>query len=249
MHSNSFFLSLLFNEVIGELQSCFMNLLLKSFFVCISESQDVSCWGCNANSTGATPHTSNESLAWLQQRFPDRLIIHRCDPQWSPHSPDLNPPYFYMWGYLKNRVYGNNPHTIPDLKAAITAAIREITRGECRGVIENFARRIQMCRAGLRGATEAIAPGPPLQGVPPWNLFVLNKILVWKMCVILCCVSIRGPQQQLISLQQGVKLIFTEGHINITVALRGPVVLYGCPQRASCNTINHNHIRYQQGRS
>jgi len=31
----------------------------------------------------ATPHTSNESLAWLQQRFPDRLIsrsgrrIHR----------------------------------------------------------------------------------------------------------------------------------------------------------------------------
>ena len=35
-------------------------------------------------------HTSNESLAWLQQRFPDQLISRRCDPQWSPHSPDLN---------------------------------------------------------------------------------------------------------------------------------------------------------------
>jgi len=33
MHSNSFFLPLLFNEVIGELPSCFMNLLLKSLFV------------------------------------------------------------------------------------------------------------------------------------------------------------------------------------------------------------------------
>ena len=28
---------------------------------------------------GATPHSSNESLAWLQQRFPDRLISRRCD--------------------------------------------------------------------------------------------------------------------------------------------------------------------------
>ena len=94
---------------------------------------------------GATPHTSNESLAWLQQRFPDRLISRRCHPQWSPHSPDLNPPDFYMWGYLKDRVYGNNPQTIPDLKAAITAAIRAIPREECGKVIENFARRIQMC--------------------------------------------------------------------------------------------------------
>ena len=33
------------------------------------------------------PHTSNKSLAWLQQRFPDRLISRRCDPQWSPHPP------------------------------------------------------------------------------------------------------------------------------------------------------------------
>jgi len=50
---------------------------------------------------GATAHTLNESLAWLQQRFPDRLISRRCDLQWSLHSPDLNPPDFYLWGYLK----------------------------------------------------------------------------------------------------------------------------------------------------
>jgi len=39
-----------------------------------------------------------------------------------------------MWGYLKDRVYGNNPQTIPDLKAAI----RAIRREECGRVIENF---------------------------------------------------------------------------------------------------------------
>jgi len=57
----------------------------------------------------------------------------------------LNPPDFYLWGYLKDRVYGNNPQTIPDLKAAIIAAVRAIPREECGRVIENFARRIQMC--------------------------------------------------------------------------------------------------------
>jgi len=93
----------------------------------------------------ATPYTSNESLPWLQQRFPDRLISRRCDPQWSPHSPELNPKDFYMWGYLKDRVYGNNPQTIPELKTTITAAINAVSREECGRVIENFARRIQIC--------------------------------------------------------------------------------------------------------
>ena len=51
---------------------------------------------------GATPHTSNDSLNWLRQFFPDRLISRRCDPEWVPHSPDLNPPDFYLWGYLKD---------------------------------------------------------------------------------------------------------------------------------------------------
>ena len=35
------------------------------------------------------------------------------------------PPIFYLWGYLKDNVYENNPQTIGELKAAITAKIRE----------------------------------------------------------------------------------------------------------------------------
>ena len=66
-------------------------------------------------------------------------------PQWSPHSPDWNTLDFYLWGCLKNRVYGNYTQSIPDLKTAITSAIRAIPREECGRVIENFARRIQMC--------------------------------------------------------------------------------------------------------
>ena len=114
---------------------------------------------------GATPYTSNESLVWLQQRFPDRQISRRYDPQWPLHSPDLNPPDFYMWGYLKDRVYGNNPQTIPDLKAAITAAIRAIPREECGRVIQNFARRIQMCLQRQGAHLEHIFRAPVKQRV------------------------------------------------------------------------------------
>jgi len=58
---------------------------------------------------------------------------------------ELEPPRFLCGDTFKDRVYSNNYQTIPDLKAAITAAIRAIPREECGRVIENFARQIQMC--------------------------------------------------------------------------------------------------------
>jgi len=122
---------------------------------------------------GATPHTSNESLAWLQQHFPDRLISRKCDPQWLPHSPDLNPLDFYMWEYFKDRVYGNNPQTIPDQKAAI----RAIPREECGRVIENFARRIQMCLQRRGAHLEHIFWAPVNQWV-----FVVQTLNFGDVC-------------------------------------------------------------------
>ena len=79
---------------------------------------------------------------------------------------------FYMWGYLKDRVYGNNPQTIPDLKAAITAAIRANPREKCGRVIENFARRIQMCLQRRGAHLEHIFWAPVKQRVfvvQTWN--------------------------------------------------------------------------------
>jgi len=32
----------------------------------------------------------------IEERFPDRLINRRRAPEWSPHSPDLNPQKFYL---------------------------------------------------------------------------------------------------------------------------------------------------------
>ena len=52
---------------------------------------------------------------------------------------------FYLWGFLKDHMYQNNPQTIAELKEAITQQIHVITREECVRVINNFARWLQVC--------------------------------------------------------------------------------------------------------
>ena len=64
---------------------------------------------------------------------------------WSPHSPDLNPPDYYLWGYLKDNVYTNRPQTIAALKGEITRVINAIPRATCQRVIQNFKKRIAVC--------------------------------------------------------------------------------------------------------
>ena len=77
--------------------------------------------------------------------YAGRVISNKLDVIWAPHSPDMSPPDFYLWGHLKDNVYEDAPQSIAELKAAITRKMRAIPREECIRVINNFARRIQVC--------------------------------------------------------------------------------------------------------
>ena len=46
--------------------------------------------------------------------------------EWPPYSPDLNPCDFFLWGYLKDRVYREAPRTISDLRTSIEQEIKAI---------------------------------------------------------------------------------------------------------------------------
>ena len=94
---------------------------------------------------GATPHTSNLTLDFLRGVFGGRLISRRADHEWSPHSPDLSPLDFFLWGYLKNRVYGTTPTTLEELKNSVTQHIQDISIEICQNVINNFQRRLTAC--------------------------------------------------------------------------------------------------------
>ena len=89
--------------------------VLRKFWAALGQCRTITWDEQWFQQDGATPHTSSNTLVWLRQRFEDRLISRRCDIEWEPHSPSLNPPDFYLWGYLKDRVYKNNCQTVGDL--------------------------------------------------------------------------------------------------------------------------------------
>jgi hypothetical protein len=59
----------------------------------------------------------------LEDIFGNRIISRGI---WPAPSPELTPKDYYLWGALKGKVYENNPHTVDELKAAITAHIQQI---------------------------------------------------------------------------------------------------------------------------
>ena len=113
----------------SELQTLYPSLMSKFWF-----QQD-----------GASSHTSNLSQDWLKENFGGRVISLKTDFEWAPHSPDLSPPDFFLWGYLKDRVYAGKPRTITELKEAIREEMRAITNSVCKNVMDNFVLRLKKC--------------------------------------------------------------------------------------------------------
>ncbi|KAJ4433216.1 hypothetical protein ANN_15473 [Periplaneta americana] len=67
---------------------------------------------------------------------------------WPSRSPDLTTPNFFLWGYLKDRVYATRPQTLDDLKHNITQEIQAIDNRVLQRVASNMERRLScaLCR-------------------------------------------------------------------------------------------------------
>ena len=92
-----------------------------------------------------TLYPSLMSKYWLKENFGGRGISLKTDFEWAPHSTDLSPPDFFLWGYLKDRVYAGKPRTITELKEAIREEMRAITNSVCKNVMDNFVLRLKKC--------------------------------------------------------------------------------------------------------
>ena len=46
---------------------------------------------------------------------------------WPPIPPDLTPLDYFLWGYIKSKVYVQNYKNLDDLKASVTAAFQEVS--------------------------------------------------------------------------------------------------------------------------
>jgi len=86
--------------------------------------------------------------------------------------PDFTTPTFFLWGYLKAKVFENNPpRNIVDLKERIRFEINNITLETLHNVIGSFAIRLLQCIADQeRYLTDTI--------FKKWSFYVYNKNLL-----------------------------------------------------------------------
>jgi hypothetical protein len=79
--------------------------------------------------------------------FPGKPISLRGDVGWPAHSPDLAPCDFFLWGYLKSKVYTHRPENLQTLKDAIRLEIAAIPPGMTERIMRAFRNRLEECIA------------------------------------------------------------------------------------------------------
>ena len=95
---------------------------------------------------GAPAHYGVNVRQYLNETFFERWIGRRGTVEWAPRSPDLTPLDYFLWGYLKDRVYRNNPQNLEELSRRIVQEINAIPRQMIRNAIESFYNRIGYCQ-------------------------------------------------------------------------------------------------------
>lgn len=100
---------------------------------------------------GASYHTARKKIKLLRKMFPNRLISKSGDVNWPTSSSDLNPSEFFLWDYLRAKVYSNQLESIEELKAKICHEIAGISEETLQKVMENAEERIHLC-AAAKGA-------------------------------------------------------------------------------------------------
>ena len=68
---------------------------------------------------GAPAHYLRGVRDWLNETFGTKWIGRGGPLEWPARSPDLTPIDFWLWGYLKEKVYAHNPKTVDQLQAVI----------------------------------------------------------------------------------------------------------------------------------
>ena len=92
---------------------------------------------------GAKPHQANMVMDWLDGIFEERMLAIRSrrGDSWAPSSPDLNPLDFFLWGYLKKKVYKPLPSTLEELKDKIKREVRALPEVLVRKAVFSIKKR------------------------------------------------------------------------------------------------------------
>lgn len=105
---------------------------------------------------GAPVHHTRLIHNHLNTHFPGRWVGRGGPIEWPARSPELSKIDFFMWGYVKNRVYQIPPTTQDDMKNRIREAFQSINVEMLRNVSRSFEDRLQCCIDVLGGHFEQL---------------------------------------------------------------------------------------------
>lgn len=95
---------------------------------------------------GAAPHYARNVRNYLNEVFAERWIGRRGPIEWPARSPDLSPLDYFLWGYLKSKVYVTKPQTVQDLRRRILDEAALIPRDYIRNAISGCYSRLAHCQ-------------------------------------------------------------------------------------------------------
>ena len=76
---------------------------------------------------GAPPHWATVVRDYLEDTFDGNWCGRSGPIIWPPNSPDLNPPDFFLLGFVKNDVYSQRTMDIDNLKEKNCTAFQKVT--------------------------------------------------------------------------------------------------------------------------
>jgi hypothetical protein len=83
----------------------------------------------------------------LNEKFPNAWIGRGGPIPWPPRSPDLTPVDFFLWGYVKNCVYGEKIGDLQHLWDRIATAIATVTPDIIQRTWHEIEYCLDVCRA------------------------------------------------------------------------------------------------------
>ena len=96
---------------------------------------------------GARPHTTELVREWLASKFGSRVISHKTDRPWPPHSPDLSPLDYWFWGACLAEIRRVKPATLELLVETVEEFAAHLSPADVRKAVRDIRkRRPRVCR-------------------------------------------------------------------------------------------------------
>ena len=97
---------------------------------------------------GKRSHRTAHVFTWLKRTFGQCLIVLNAEKfmghvtEWPPYNPDLKPFDFFLWGYIKYKIYRNPPYSLEHLTSAIRSETDSLDSNTFQRLMTEFQNRL-----------------------------------------------------------------------------------------------------------